>query len=123
MFFRYSFPVARHGELLSVTRYVDSDHNPTRKDLLTLFRAELGEAKSKATEINSEAAWREVKNIEGCIYALDHVKHPDMPHLPTNGLNDIPIFCTTEVGPSTIRVTLINPLVIEPPRLRLAVGD
>lgn len=124
MLFRYAFPVPRHGEMISVTRYVESDKNPTKAELLHLFEDERSQAQKRAeASPETEILWREVKNWEGCIYALRNIKAPELPNLPANGLSDISIFCQTELEQSAIRITLIKPLSLKEPRLRLAVGS
>lgn len=119
MILRYAFPVPRHGQLIAYTHYFEGDHAPTKAELLALLRGMLAEANENAAGSNeNEATWREVKNLEGAIYALEHIKSPDLPRLPANGSNAISILCETQIESSAIRVSLITPTSLSP-RLRL----
>jgi hypothetical protein len=119
MLFRYSFPVPRHGEMVSVTRYVEAAHNPSQGELLSLFRAELRDAQEKALAATTDIEWLDVKNWDEIIFALEHIRSPDLPHLPIAGKNETTVICDTRLKRSAIRINLITPLSLEP-RLRLA---
>lgn len=119
MLFRYAFPIPRHGQLIAYTIYFEGDHTPSKTELLGILREKLNDANDFAHKSGEEGAWREVKNLNGAIYALENIKSPSLPRLPTNGSNAISVLCDTEIEASAIRISLIQPIKLTPTRLRL----
>ena len=121
MLFRYSFPMPRHGEVKPVTQYVDSDHNPRKSELLRMFETELAEATNEAEGKPEEhPAWHRIQEINACIYALKHIRKPDMPMLPqSDGSLMAAVYCGTEGQANIIRISLIEPLQLAQSQFRL----
>jgi len=123
MILRYSFPVARHGRLVPVSRYVDCEFSPTKDELLEAFREKREEALRTATVHNdTDISWSDLKNWDGCIYALEHLRS-ELPIINPTNLTDAVIFCDTELEVSNIRISVLPLVSITRPLMRLVAGE
>jgi hypothetical protein len=103
MLYRYAFPVFRHGEILSVTRYVEASHSPTLDELLSLFTYEKEVTESKSI----------IKEIDDIIFCLNNLSVSEFPQLPFGNSKTIPVLCETKFKSSTIRVSVIEPVKLD----------